>query len=73
MKKYQVNFNEAVFLLITLLLMIGTSIIGFGIPAHVAILSGIGYLLLFAVYKKYSWDFIHGALVDGYLQVSSPC
>lgn len=65
MKKYQVNFNEAVFLLITLLLMIGTSIIGFGIPAHVAILSGIGYLLLFAVYKKYSWDFIHGALVDG--------
>ncbi|MGX7263935.1 Na+/H+ antiporter NhaC [Enterococcus crotali] len=65
MKKYQVNFNEAVFLLITLLLMIGTSIIGFGIPAHVALLIAIGYLLLFAVYKKFSWDFIHDALVEG--------
>ncbi|WP_206911458.1 Na+/H+ antiporter NhaC [Enterococcus sp. DIV0840] len=65
MKTYQVNFNEAVFLLITLLLMIGTSIIGFGIPAHVAILIAIGYLLLFAVYKKFSWDFIHDALIDG--------
>lgn len=65
MKKYQVNFNEAVFILITLLLMIGTSIIGFGIPAHVAILLAIGYLLLFAVYKKFSWDFVHDALIEG--------
>ncbi|MGX7243626.1 Na+/H+ antiporter NhaC [Enterococcus quebecensis] len=65
MKKYQVNFNEAVFLLITLLLMIGISIIGIGIPAHVAILIAIGYLLLFAVYKKFSWDFIHDALIEG--------
>lgn len=65
MKKYQVNFNEAVFLLITLLLMIGTSIIGFEIPAHVALLIGIGYLLLFAVYKKFTWNFIHDALIDG--------
>ncbi|OTN87651.1 Na+/H+ antiporter NhaC [Enterococcus sp. 7E2_DIV0204] len=65
MKKYQVNFNEAVFLLITLLLMIGTSIIGFGIPAHVAILLAIGYLLLFAMYKKFSWEFVHDALIEG--------
>ncbi|EOH99466.1 Na+/H+ antiporter NhaC [Enterococcus haemoperoxidus ATCC BAA-382] len=65
MKKYQVNFNEAVFILITLLLMIGTSIIGFGIPAHIAILLAIGYLLLFAVYKKFSWDFVHDALIEG--------
>ncbi|EOL46547.1 Na+/H+ antiporter NhaC [Enterococcus caccae] len=65
MKKYQVNFNEAVFLLITLLLMIGISIIGFGIPAHVAILIAIGYLLLFAVYKNFSWDFVHDALIEG--------
>lgn len=65
MKKYKVNLNEAVFLLITLLLMIGISIIGFSIPAHVAILLAIGYLLLFAVYKKFSWDFIHNALIEG--------
>ncbi|MFD2306269.1 Na+/H+ antiporter NhaC [Enterococcus termitis] len=65
MKKYRVNFNEAAFLLITLLLMIGVSIIGFSIPAHVALLLAIGYLMLFAVYKKFSWDFIHDALVEG--------
>ncbi|OJG75692.1 Na+/H+ antiporter NhaC [Enterococcus quebecensis] len=45
--------------------MIGISIIGIGIPAHVAILIAIGYLLLFAVYKKFSWDFIHDALIEG--------
>lgn len=65
MKTYQVKFSEAVFLLITLLLMIGIGIIGLGISAHVAILIAIGYLILFAGYKKFSWDFIHEALVEG--------
>ncbi|WP_422389710.1 Na+/H+ antiporter NhaC [Candidatus Enterococcus dunnyi] len=65
MKKYRVNFNEAAFLLITLVVMIGVSIIGFNIPAHVALLLAIGYLMVFAVYKKFSWDFIHEALVEG--------
>lgn len=63
--KNEVTFKEACLLLIMVLLTIGFSIIGFGLPAHVGILGAIFILVLFMMYKKMSWDDLHEGIISG--------
>ncbi|MGX7418332.1 Na+/H+ antiporter NhaC [Carnobacterium gallinarum] len=63
--KKSITIKQALFLLVVLLAMIGLCIIGFKLPAHVAILLAIAIVILFAVVKGFSWDDIHGGIQDG--------
>lgn len=63
--KKEVTFKEAVSLLIVILLLIGTSIIGYKLPAHVGILGAIFILILFMLYKKMSWTDLHEGIISG--------
>ncbi len=63
--KKDVTIKEAMFLLVVLLAMIGTCIIGFKLPAHVAILFALALVILFAAVKEVSWKTIHEGIQEG--------
>lgn len=63
--KKDVTIKEALFLLVVLLAMIGTLIIGFKLPAHVALLFALAVVFLFAGYKKVSWKTIQEGIQEG--------
>lgn len=65
MMKKNVTIKESLFLLVVLLAVIGTCIIGFAIPAHVAILFALAIVLLFAAIKGFSWQTIHEGIQEG--------
>lgn len=61
----KVTFKEAVTILILNLGVIGVSIIGFNLPAHVGILFAVILMVGFMVYKKRSWDDLHEGFIEG--------
>lgn len=63
--KKDVTIKEALFLLVVLLAMIGTLIIGFKLPAHVALLFALAVVFLFAGYNKVSWKTIQEGIQEG--------
>ena len=63
--KKDVTIKEAMFLLVVLLAMIGTCIISFKLPAHVAILFALALVILFAAVKEVSWKTIHEGIQEG--------
>ncbi|RST98160.1 Na+/H+ antiporter NhaC [Vagococcus vulneris] len=60
-----VSFKESVGILLVILVTIGTSIIGFKLPAHVGILFSIILMVGFMKYKHASWDDLHEGIVEG--------
>ncbi|MDT2831558.1 Na+/H+ antiporter NhaC [Vagococcus carniphilus] len=63
--KKAVTFKEAVFLIVSILLLIGISIIGYKLPAHVGILGAIFVLILFMIYKNMSWSDLNEGIISG--------
>lgn len=61
----QVSVKQALSILIILLTIIGTSIIVFGLAAHVALLFALFFLIVFAVFKGLTWDELHQAFISG--------
>lgn len=63
MKK--VTFNEAIIILIMMLVILGTGVIGFGLTPQLPVLFVIGLLILWAKVKKATWDEIHAGISEG--------
>ncbi|KRK63966.1 Na+ H+ antiporter NhaC [Companilactobacillus tucceti DSM 20183] len=61
----KVSFRESITILIVMLIVLGTSVIKFGLSPQTPVLVVIGLLILWAKIRKSSWDDIHNGIMDG--------
>lgn len=64
MEKQQ-SFKEALGILILLLVVIGVSVIKFGVAPQTPLIIAIGLLILWGRFRKKSWDSIHKGIQEG--------
>ena len=63
MKK--IGFGESITILIIMLIILGTSVIHFGLSPQIPVLFTIALLVFWAKFRGASWDDIHKGIQDG--------
>ncbi|WP_125588245.1 Na+/H+ antiporter NhaC [Companilactobacillus jidongensis] len=61
----KVSFREAISILIVMLVVLGFSVIKFGLSPQTPVLVVIGLLVLWSKVRGASWDDIHAGIIDG--------